>query len=169
MAVPGGGLSCGCGAVVHRDCYLVASTDASFTCQPCAAAAAAAAANVISAHDSSPAPAPAPLCALCKRGGGVLVATTVDGDWVHGICALYTPGVSLAASAKPATYTTSSSSAAASNSTAVPEAGGGAPSTESTGRTTTTTTQRLVAHGVYHAWIEGGRCGRRGGEFLKKI
>lgn len=39
---------------------------------------------------------PAATCSLCYGTGGAMLRTQ-EGQWVHGVCALYTPGVSLAA------------------------------------------------------------------------
>jgi hypothetical protein len=78
----------GCGVCVHRECYTVPGhkekeEEVPFACQVCKAFAG-------SENDAKQRPS----CTLCNRGGGALVASA-EGGWVHGVCALFAPGVAL--------------------------------------------------------------------------
>ena len=73
----------GCGVHLHQECYLPSDHSANldvFQCQVCVTG------SLPSMQH----------CALCGRSGGALIGT-VEGHWVHGVCALYMPGVYLAA------------------------------------------------------------------------
>ena len=73
----------GCGVTVHIDCYLGSCADAPaaghFRCSACT--------------EVQPNGEPV-VCALCASGGGALLRS-VDGGWVHGVCASFVRGVSL--------------------------------------------------------------------------
>jgi len=73
----------GCGLVAHPECFspaprLADACAMSFRCPVCASGSSSVA------------------CSLCGSTGGAMLRTH-EGQWVHGVCALYTPGVSLAA------------------------------------------------------------------------
>ena len=82
----------GCGLTGHPECFspalqLASGESTSFCCPNCA----------------SGAPAEPRTCALCSGTEGAMVAT-LEGQWVHGVCALYVPGVSLVAESTSDTW-----------------------------------------------------------------
>ena len=80
-------LSCAsCGVTVHPECFLPAD---------CAVALSQQGASTFSCHACiAGIQTSAERCALCDRSGGALIRTA-GGEWVHGVCAHFMPGVSL--------------------------------------------------------------------------